>query len=196
MPVRRDGFDTFMFMTPYERDGLWIMGGISKGDKLRIDHFEDNRGTPSFKKNNFHLKYAVDDACIITVHSGGSVFIILGGSGGFDDPDFRRKQMKRASQYHYQTGYFGDLPPLNIGRMNHACTTYNNGNSITFLVTGGWRGSKTIEDNYIQETEIHGSKCDKKWNIVPSASFPTLIRSARAVTVNDNVFVLGEMENI
>jgi len=130
-------------------------------------------------KPSWDLKYKTRDACGVEVDD---TFIITGGRD-YDAPDYALNSVVR---YNSQ-GESEVLPSLTVRRLNHACTSYLNGDrKRVVLVTGGYRGIGTAGGS-LDSTELMVDF--KPWR--PSANLPSTRVGLRAASLDNKVFLFG-----
>merc|ERR1711971_1542538 len=113
--------------------------------------------------------------------SNRDTVIITGGRGvSYEDT------MTTVSVYSVK-GWLQDLPSLNTGRSNHACSSYWSGERRVFIVTGGIFSSDKLDTT---ETLDTGSS---NW-VTSGAKLPRPMYGLRAANIDDRVLIFGGHE--
>jgi len=171
------------FMDPVNNNIL-LMGGddadaMKTGVAIRV-------GYSYPVQRQFDLEHSANSACLIPLKSNlhEHSFVITGGiaSDGYVQHYVDRYQ---------STGYFDmELPSLNTGRWNHACSSYlDKYNVDVLLVTGGnsqWNNWQL--DEYLATTELL-EEGGSEWRTVPNLSRGR--NGARAANIGGKIFLLG-----
>ena len=85
------------------------------------------------------------------------------------------------------------LPRLLTGRYDHACAGYRQSDQqLVLLVVGGKTGTGSSRER-LSSTEIYDPSSSKGWRKV-SATLPHSIVLARATTVRNKIYLLGECQ--
>ena len=135
------------------------------------------------------------DACAIT--DPDNITVIL--TGGSYTPE-------TVSVYGLN-GWIEDLPPLNVGRKDHACTSFisNVGDRVShrfncsdvnhhpdlqiYLVTGGWQ--MEMDQDALRSTELYDPSVGGSW-IRSRARLPEPLQDLRGTTLDNRVLIFGE----
>merc|ERR1719150_2878405 len=118
------------------------------------------------------MKYDTASACSIPDPLSATV-LVTGGSN----------TMTRVSRYS-RAGWLADLPPLSVGRYNHACGGYVSDGDLGLLVTGG----ENYPD-YLDTTEllVPGSG---SWRLA-TGLLPRPMCCMRMATVANTLYLTG-----
>ena len=104
-------------------------------------------------------------------------------------------------------GWFQDLPELNIGRRNHACSGYYNDKKFVLVVVGGQADPQCREHlkrlldslhylivgrigSALASTETLEVVGQSQWKIFEN-SLPHGLYTAKAITLNNKIYLMG-----
>jgi len=124
-------YDRYYHVTWHSTSGVVLAGGLGSGA-----HTAEIISPGGSSQEIFTLRNSTVSACAI----GLDTTMVI--TGGFDT-------LNTAALYDI-TGFLRELPHLNTGRHDHACSHYTaQDGSLTYLVTGGLNGN-----DYLASTEI------------------------------------------
>merc|ERR1711988_132841 len=155
--------------------------GLPSGEVLLMGGFYSGNTTErvspdgSSSSADFTLLYYTKDACGIDL---GTSYVVTGGydsKGGMS--------LQRVTQYSL-TGEMTELPDLNTGRYQHACSHFVNTEGVTtLLVTGGNDGSHDISSTEIFTFDM------EDWRY--AASLPSPRDGLSGAEIGNAIFVFG-----
>jgi len=158
--------------TPGADIGTFLMGGVT-GDSQASSTLLKPDGS---QEPGFPLRYDTRDACAIADPDNMTV-IITGGS-----------YYEETVSVYGLDGWIEDLPPLNVGRKDHACTSFisSEGDRV-YLVTGGWQ--MITDTDALRSTELYEPHVGS-W-VRSRARLPEPLYGLKGATIDNRVLIFG-----